>query len=74
MKRELKKQVLTENCNAYNSECDIDKMSVADYAKREAENDPDFFRWLFDDDTISDFGTSLNEYDINRYKDFLKTL
>lgn len=30
-------------------------MSLAEYVCREAESDPGFFRWLFDNENLSDF-------------------
>lgn len=33
----------------------------AEWVKLEAQSDPNFYRWLFDDDTLPDF--SAGEYD-----------
>ena len=74
MKRELKKQVLIENCNEFNNKTEFDKMSLYEYVKVQADNDSDFFRWLFDDDTISDFGINLTEEQKEKYESFLNTL
>ena len=34
-------------------------LEFSEYVTRESLNDPDFFRWLFDDPDISDFGENL---------------
>ena len=36
-------------------------LEFSEYVTRESLNDPDFFRWLFDDPDISDFGENLSE-------------
>lgn len=56
MIKDFKKQQLHENWNDYNSRCmQGDEVTFAHYACVEANNDPGFFRWLFDDETLSDF-------------------
>lgn len=65
MIRNYKENQIRENYEEYRENCIIDygecEMSFTDYVKRESENDPDFFRFLFDDGDISDFGANLEE-------------
>lgn len=44
------KQILLENYGQTNKE-----FSFAGWIELEAENDPNFFRWLFDEDLEQDF-------------------
>lgn len=51
-----KKKTLQENWQQYMASCGDDCiMSLAEYVRREAENDPGFFRWLFDNESLTDF-------------------
>lgn len=57
--RDYKIQVLTDN---YNSAVENgETCGFAEWVKLEAQSDPNFYRWLFDDDTLQDF--SAGEYD-----------
>lgn len=56
---DYKIQVLTDN---YNSAVENgETCEFAEWVKLEAQSDPNFYRWLFDDDTLPDF--SAGEYD-----------
>lgn len=63
------RQILEESCKMNNSE-----YSIKEYVETEAENDPCFFSWLFNDEEIEDFGSNLNEEQENAYNEFLETL
>ena len=52
-KRFYKIQALTENYN--NSLANGETGEFAEWVKLEAQSDPNFFRWLFDDDSLQDF-------------------
>ena len=52
-------QVLKENYN--NSLANGETCEFAEWVKLEAQSDPNFFRWLFDDETLQDF--SAGEYE-----------
>ena len=47
---------------------------LRDYVEISAEADPNFFRWLFQEDFKNDFDTDLTEAHRNEYKEFLNTL
>lgn len=53
---------------------ECDPQSFREYAELESENDPDFFRWLFNDGDISDFGTNLDDKQREEYAEFLDGL
>ena len=53
--RDYKIQVLTENYNNSRETCEF-----AEWVKLEAQSDPNFFRWLFEDENLQDF--SAGEY------------
>lgn len=61
-------QILEENFN--NSEA----ISFSDFVKSEAENDPNFFRFLFDEDFEDDFDKSLTEEQREAYEEFLSEI
>jgi hypothetical protein len=65
-----KKQIIIENYN----KVDNSSMTLKEYAEREADNDPQFFRWLFDKDFKEDFDYSLTEQEKEQYNDFLNEL
>lgn len=69
--KENKKQVLVENFSAYNGE---EPATLKGYVERESENDPGFFRWLFDDGSLNDFGFNLTDEQRQGYKEFLDSL
>ena len=57
--KDYKIQVLTENYN--NSIANGETFEFAEWVKLESQSDPNFFRWLFDDDSLQDF--SAGEYE-----------
>lgn len=56
--KDNKIQVLSENYNT--AVKDGETCGFAECVKLEAQSDPNFYRWLFDDDTLPDF--SAGEY------------
>lgn len=76
-KIDYKIQILQENYDEYCSNSkdgEGDGMSLQEYVRRESENDPAFFRWLFDVGDINDFGTNLSEERKNEYQEWLEEL
>lgn len=76
MKRN-KVQILREQYNEYceNSiDGQGDGMSFREYVGREADNDPGFFRWLFDDDELEDFDDGLTQEQKKEFNEWLSTL
>lgn len=77
---DLKIDVLREHCDNYNSNNldaygdDAEQLSIREYAEREAENDPGFYRWIFDDSEIGDFGLNLTEAQRKEYAEFIENL
>ena len=67
---ENKKQVLVENFSAYNGE---EPATLRGYVEREADNDPNFFGWLFDDGNIESY-SDLTDGQKQEYKDFVDSL
>lgn len=57
--RDYKIQVLTKNYN--NSLANGETCEFAEWVKLESQSDPNFYRWLFDDDSLQDF--SAGEYE-----------
>lgn len=49
-------------------------IQLVEYVKIEAENDPNFFRWLFNEDFDNDFDRDLTPEHREIYEDFLKSL
>ena len=45
-----------------------------EYVERESENDPNFFRWLFDKEFEQDFDSSLSSEEKEQYNYFLNEL
>lgn len=67
--KEIKLQQLLENF--INSESE---MSFSEYVKRESENDPNFFRWFFDEEFDNDFNLSLSDEQLEEFNDFVNSL
>ena len=67
--RDYKIQVLTENYN--NSIANGETCEFPEWVKVESQSDPNFFRWLFDDDSLPDF--SAVEYE-EEFLEFCNTL
>ena len=78
MIRDYKEKQIRENYRMYRENCIADygecEMLLKDYVERESESDPDFFRWLFNDGDISDFGTNLDDKQREEYAEFLDGL
>lgn len=78
MIQDYKIDQLLENYQNYlenfptDEECD--PQTFREYAELESESDPDFFRWLFDDGDISDFGTNLAAARREEFMDWLEEL
>lgn len=68
--KENKEQVLVENFSAYNGE---EPATLKGYVEREADNDPNFFGWLFDNGDIESYA-DLTDEQKQEYKDFLDNL
>lgn len=68
-----KVQVLTENYNNYIENGD-DNITLREYVECEAESDPNFFRWLFDDDGLGDFNFGLSDEQREEYRNFIENL
>ena len=49
-------------------------MSAKEYVQSESQNDPNFFRWLFDKDFEKDFDSSLTEEEKKEFNEFLESL
>lgn len=72
--KECKIQQLKEQYNEYCSNSEDgqgDGMSFAEYVEREADNDPYFFAWLFDEEDVERFD-DLKEGQKTEFKNFLK--
>lgn len=70
--KDYKKQVLIENYSNYaEGKSDI---TLHEYVEHEAESDPNFFRWLFDDGDLGDFDFGLSDKQREEYKDFIEEL
>lgn len=63
------RQILEESWKMNNSE-----YSIKEYVETEADNDPCFFSWLFNDEEIEDFGRNLNEEQKDAYNEFVEML
>lgn len=46
-------------------------VDLHDHIRQESESDPHYYRWLFDDNSISDFGRNLTSEDWSEIKRFL---
>ena len=68
MIKSIKLQQLEENFKASESE-----MSFAEYVKRESENDPSFWGWLFDDGNLEDY-SDLSLEQSNSFDEMLESI
>ena len=48
--------------------------TIQEWGESESHSDPDFYRWLFNDSDISDFGSSLMEEELKVAKEFIINL
>ena len=69
-----KKQVLVELFSGYKFNGGEEPATLKGYVERESENDPGFFRWLFDNEHLSDFGFNLSKEQKQEYKEFINKL
>lgn len=69
-----KKQVLVELFSDYKFNGGEEPATLKGYVERESENDPGFFRWLFDNENLSDFGFNLSKEQKQEYKEFINKL
>ena len=70
---ENKKQILVEQFNEYKDNGGEEPATLKGYVEREAENDPNFFGWLFDDGNIESY-SDLTDEQKQEYKDFVDSL
>jgi hypothetical protein len=66
-------QVLREAFNN-NTNYTLDLSSLKEWLELEAENDPKFYSWLFNDETIKDFGSNLTPEQQEHWQNFLAEL
>ena len=71
--RDYKEQILRENYDEYVNNGG-EGLTFREYVEREAENDPNFFRWLFDDGGLGDFDSGLSEEQMTEYNEFIENL
>ena len=71
--RDYKEQILRENYDEYVNNGG-GGLTFREYVEREAENDPNFFRWLFDDRGLGDFDYGLSEEQMTEYNEFIENL
>lgn len=62
-------QILRENYKGVEG-----NITIAEWCELEAQSDPGFFWWLFDDDDITDFGSNLTDEEKEIAVEFFKTL
>ena len=70
---ENKKQILVELFNEYKFNGGEEPATLRGYVEREADNDPNFFSWLFDNGDIEGYA-DLTDEQKQEYKDFLDSL
>ncbi len=70
---ENKKQVLVENFNEYKFNGGEEPATLRGYVEREADNDPNFFGWLFDNGNIEGYA-DLTDEQKEDYKEFINNL
>ena len=62
-------ELLTENFEKANN-----ALEFIPWIKLESENGPGFYRWLFDNEDIGDFGSNMTEQQRWAYEDFIERL
>ena len=68
---EDKLQVLKEGYADYLRNGKDYNSNLREYVEAKADSDPNFFRWLFNNDNLNDFGTNLTDEQKEEYEDFL---
>lgn len=71
--KDYKEQVLRELYDNYIKN-GSDDITLREYVDREADSDPNFYRWLFDDDDLGDFNFGLSDEQRKEYRDFILNL
>lgn len=72
--KEYALQVLKENYDNYRRHGDLDDpTTLREYVETQAESDPGFFRWLFNNDDLDDFA-NLTDEQAEEYQNFLDEL
>lgn len=66
--------VLREQYKGYVPRRECSPRTIEEWAINEANNDPHFYVWLFDDGSISDFGSNLSDEEREVALNFFKTL
>lgn len=73
--KEIKLQQLKENYIASEGGKEEERqLTLREYVEIESENDPNFFRWFFDEELDEDFDSSLTDEQKEEFKEFLSTL
>lgn len=68
-------QILREDFNTCKADGEEDdELTIEQYCLAETSSYPSFYMWLFDDETISDFGTNLTDSEMKIATEFFKTL
>ena len=70
---ENKKQILVEQFNEYKNNGGEEPATLKGYVEREADNDPNFFSWLFDNGDIESYA-DLTDEQKQEYKEFINKL
>ena len=53
---------------------DMPPYTMQEWCENESFSDPDFYRWIFDDYDISDFGSNLTEEELQVVEEFISYL
>lgn len=72
----IKKQLI-ENYNqaAKAADCDIDNYQpIREWVECEAQSDPGFFRWLFQEEFDNDFDNDLSDEQREAFEEYLNSL
>lgn len=69
MIKNIKIQQLIENYESANNPANI---SFKKYVERESQNDPNFFRFLFEEEIEDDFDFSLTDEQREQFEEFLE--
>ena len=70
---DYKENILVEKFNEYKFNGGEEPATLKGYVEREADNDPNFFGWLFDDGNIESY-SDLTDEQKQEYKNFLDSL
>lgn len=72
--KEYALQMLKENYDNYRRNGDSnDITTLREYVETQAESDPGYFRWLFNNDDLDDFA-DLTDEQVEEYQNFLDEL